>query len=455
MSKQNSKESIEGEQGVLGCALIDPSVIDLCRERGVTCSTFSNGAHKSLYRIMLDLDADGKAVDLVTVFGAVRKAGESISLEYLQGLVEGVPLSSRAPQYIDMIREREKVRDVMAVAGDMLENCEREDLDPAAIVAQAEGAIFALTESGGEGAKDWREVIKGVSDRVERLHAGEEDAAGLMTGVAGIDEKCKGLKESDVIVLAARPSMGKTSLALNIAENVAVSGAGVAVFSVEMSADALGQRMVCGLAGVPFHKASANMDARTRDKLIDAGRRLEGLPIVVDDTAGIDVAEMRSKARRMARELDQRGGLKLIVVDYLQLMNCAQHAAGGRQRETSAISAGLKAMAKELKCPVIVLSQLSRAPETRDKAAVPKMSDLRDSGAIEQDADLIWLLRRPCKYPGTDGAEDPMLAILDIAKQRNGATGEVQMDFIDTLTRFRDRAYTAPRNEYSIRFEGD
>ena len=236
--------------------------------------------------------------------------------------------------------------------------------------------------------------------------------------------------------------MGKTSLALNIAENVALGKRGqprqaVAVFSLEMSADALARRMLCGYAGVSaFSIASGTVSRDVVPRLSEAAEVLSKAPIYIDDTPGLEVPELRARARR----LRARRGIELIVIDYLQLMHYSKYARDGLQRETAAISQGIKEMAKELQIPVLILSQLNRAAETRDsKSGKPMLSDLRDSGAIEQDADVVMLLRRPSRYDNDPDHDDERLAIVDIAKNRNGPIGKVRMDFDGTLTRFGDR----------------
>jgi replicative DNA helicase len=233
--------------------------------------------------------------------------------------------------------------------------------------------------------------------------------------------------------------MGKTSLAMNIAENVALGRVAdnvkrpVAIFSLEMSREALARRMLFSHASVQAFKSYLSQEDHGR--LVQAADALSRAPILVDDSAGLTPVELRARARRLKRKYS----IGLIVVDYLQMMNAPGFAKEGRQREVSFISGSLKAMAKELKVPVLVLSQLNRSPETRDRTAVPKLSDLRDSGSIEQDADVVGLLRRPCKYPEDEQFHDKTLAILDIAKQRNGPTGEVRLNFIDEFTRFENR----------------
>jgi replicative DNA helicase len=247
-----------------------------------------------------------------------------------------------------------------------------------------------------------------------------------------------------MIVIAARPSMGKTSLAMNIVENVAL-GRGdpdkqrrpVGVFSLEMSQDALVMRMLCGHARVSaFELMRGALGKHAHGALMTAASDLNKAEIFVDDTGGLDIMELRARARRLRRKQK----VELIVIDYLQLCHSREYAKQGKQIETAHISGNLKAMAKELRIPVLVLSQLSRAPEQRDKLGTPKLSDLRDSGAIEQDADVVCLLRRPCLYPDDKEAGDETLALVDVAKQRNGPTGEVRLNFDRDYTQFRDRA---------------
>ena len=300
----------------------------------------------------------------------------------------------------------------------------------------------------------WPQAIGNTMGHIERLFSlGPGAVAGLPTGFANLDRKLKGLRNGEMIVLAARPSMGKTSLAMNIAECVALGKDiygrpmkgdharhhPVAVFSLEMSTESLAMRMLCGFAGVPSFQIDQGLinPKKIHQQLTRGASDLAKAPIYVDDTGGIDVMDLRARARR----LKKRYKVELVIIDYLQLCNCREFAKQGRQIETSQISGQIKAMAKELSLPVIVLSQLSRAPEQRgDKSNKPKLSDLRDSGAIEQDADVALLLRRPCKASeGGDEYEDKRLAIVDVAKHRNGPTGEVRLDFDDSLTRFGDR----------------
>jgi replicative DNA helicase len=281
---------------------------------------------------------------------------------------------------------------------------------------------------------------------------------GLSTGLQHLDETLQGLKPAEMIVVAARPSVGKTSLAMNIAECCAMgtdtfnnplkADGGkrhpVGVFSLEMPVEALSKRMIAGRAGINMWSlARGFVPTKERgnltERLVAAADQLKHAPIYVDDTASLDVMDLRARARRMKK----RYGIELIVIDYLQLCTCREAARQGRQIEVSMISQQIKAMAKELRIPVIVLSQLSRANEQRgDKLEKPKLSDLRDSGAIEQDADVVFLLRRPSRNKNDPESEDQRLAIIDVAKNRNGETGEVRVDFVREITRFFTREIT-------------
>jgi replicative DNA helicase len=290
----------------------------------------------------------------------------------------------------------------------------------------------------------WQDAVKQTMAHVDRLVHARDGLTGLSTGFHNIDQITQGLRAGEMIVLAARPSMGKTSLAMNIVENIAL-GRGrdrqvkpVGIFSLEMSYEALALRMLCCHAGVSSFTLSQGYATANADfnRLTQAASVLGKAPIFLDDTGGLDILELRARARRMKKKHD----VAVIVIDYLQMLHAANSAREGRQAETAEISGNLKGMAKELRVPVLVLSQLNRAPEQRgDKSGKPKLSDLRDSGAIEQDADMVWMLRRPCRYPEDDEARDETLAVVDVAKNRNGPTGEVRLNFEEKFTRFSDR----------------
>ncbi len=437
--------STDAERALLGCALIDAGrILDLCLERQIAPESFHVQVHRDLYETMQDLHAARKPVDLVTVANRLRETNRLEALggeEELGRLVAGTPTTAHAEYYLQIVYENHLLRRIIDAARVVTEDCYKGEQEAESLLSTAEEAFFSLSERRVGVERSWKQLVDDEMREVEVLIQERKGLTGVSTGFQDIDHTLNGMQKGDLIVLAARPSMGKTSLALNIAENVAlgkrkVAPRPVAVFSLEMSAESLVRRMICGHARVSAQSLSSGLiGAEKHGYLMSAADKLSQAPIYVDDTAGLEAMDLRARARRLKRKY----GVEFIVVDYLQLMNYSKFAAEGRQRETAAISQALKGMAKELKVPVLVLSQLSRAPETREKTATPKLSDLRDSGAIEQDADVVMLLRRPCKYPADREAGDQKLAIVDIAKHRNGPTGEIRLNFEENYTQFDDR----------------
>jgi len=452
--------SAEAEKGVLGSILLDASrVLDLCVSEGLIEDSFFFEPHRRLFAAFLAMQRAGVAIDLLTATEQLRASGRLEALggtRFLEELVDACPTAAHAEYYIDIVRQKFLLRAVIACARATERRCFESNQSADLIVDETEQAFLSITERQHGTLSDWPRTIDSSMQHVERLfQLGPGGVAGLPTGLHNLDRRLRGLRSGEVVVLAARPSMGKTSLAMNIAECVALgqdmNGARlkgdharphpVAIFSLEMSQEQLALRMLCGMAGVPAFQIDSGIGnpQKVTQKLTRAASQLKKAPIFVDDAGGLDVMELRACARR----LKKKSQIELIVVDYLQLLNCREFARQGRQLETAAVSSNLKAMAKELKVPVLVLSQLSRAPEQRgDKSAKPKLSDLRDSGAIEQDADVVLLLRRPARNPSDPDHDDKTLAIIDVAKHRNGPTGEVRLNFEDTLTRFNDRAET-------------
>jgi len=439
--------SQEAERAVLGCALQDAvRILDLCVEKHIEPSSFYIHNHQRLFEIMLELHSDRKPVDFITVTERLRENNLLDSLggeEELGRLISSTPTTAHAEYYIQRVYENHLTRRIIDAAREVTEDCYKTDLEADTLLNESEEKFFRLSEDRVSVERAWKDLVADEMDEVEILIREKKSVTGVSTGFTDIDARLLGMQAADIIVLAARPSMGKTSLALNIAENVALGARGfdprpVAVFSLEMSAESLVRRMICSHARVSSQQlATGQVGTEDHRMLISAADALRGAPIYIDDTAGLEAMELRARARRLKRKYD----IQFIVIDYLQLMNFSKYSRDGRQRETAAISGALKTMAKELKVPVLVLSQLSRAPETRDtKSAVPKLSDLRDSGAIEQDADVVMLLRRPSYYSADPQADDERLAILDIAKHRNGPTGEVKLDFEKSYTRFSNRA---------------
>lgn len=450
--------SQEAEAAVLGAIMLDaPRTMDLCLDKGITPESFWISANRTIYEAAARLFAEGQPVDVLTVCEALRASGE---LEAVGGavaverIVASTPAVAHAEYYASILHDKHILRRVIAVADNAQEKCFAPDRSVELIVSETEQEVLAIGETRRSLMPAWKDAIKETFGKIDALLQRKDGISGISTGFKNLDDKIRGLRNSEMIVLAARPSMGKTSLAMNICENVALgTNAGgkakvrepmpVAIFSCEMSVDALVTRMLCSRARVSLQSVMSGYVNKTEanTKLSRAASELLHAPIYVDDTGGLDVMDLRARARRMKK----RYGIKLIMVDYLQLLNSRDYADQGRQLETSNISANLKAMAKELDVPVLVLSQLSRAPESRDKQGKPRISDLRDSGAIEQDADVVMLLWRPAYYADKFAGktpEDDTLAKVDIGKNRNGAVGVADLTFESEFTQFTDRAYT-------------
>ncbi len=439
--------SEDAERGVLGSALLDARrVVDLCLEKRILPDSFHVPAHQSIYEALVNMNNAGQAVDLLTVGDRLESAGfldQVGGREYLLQLVDFTPTAAHAEHYIEIVRQKHLLRTIINCSRAAIDRCYDGEEPADEILSETEQHIYDIGDQGTRGYVEWSQLVRSSMQEIEEIFLNKRGVTGVPTGYADLDDKLRGMQKSDMIIIAARPSMGKTSLAMNIAEKVALGEVGdhharpVAVFSLEMSREQLVRRMICCRARVSSHKLSTGYVSQVNHgHLMQAADALIKAPIYIDDSAGLSAVELRARARRLKKRFD----IELIVVDYLQLLHYPQYAAEGRQRETAAISGALKAMAKELRIPVIVLSQLSRAPETRDKRAVPKLSDLRDSGSIEQDADVVGLLRRPCKYPDDPDYNDLCLAIFDIAKHRNGPTGEVKLHFEEEFTRFESRA---------------
>jgi replicative DNA helicase len=466
--------STEAERACLGAILLDTAgrgddrVMDLCMTGQISPETFYDPRNRIIYKAMTDINHRSKPLDAVTLIEELKVTNmleAAGGLGYIENLLVEVPTTAHAEHYIKIIRGKHLRRMMIDRAAKVVEKCydEQEYPDPRAVLGEAEKSFLEIgVESGSK--MSWGDAVEESYKRIGTIFdSGGKTLEGLSTGLTHLDEKLQGLKNSEMIVIAARPSVGKTSLAMNIAEscalgrdmnNIPVKSDGgkkhpVLVFSLEMPVEALSKRMLAGRAHVNMWRLQRNMCTRrekenmNNDLCVAADELREAL-LYVDDTAGLDVMDLRARARRYKKQC----GIELIVIDYLQLCCCREYARQGRQIEVSQISQQIKAMAKELKIPVIVLSQLSRANEQRgDKFERPKLSDLRDSGAIEQDADVVFLLRRPSRTPSDPDSADETLAIIDVAKNRNGETGEVKVDFIKEYVRFRDREI--PRSEES------
>ncbi|OGV67854.1 MAG: replicative DNA helicase [Lentisphaerae bacterium RIFOXYC12_FULL_60_16] len=441
--------SEDAERGVLGSILLDASrVMDLCIEGQLTAESFYLTPHRVLYEVVYEMSRRGDTIDALTVTERLRnldrldRVGGAAAVDQL---IDSTPTSAHAEYYIDIVRQKHLLRSILSCVRDVEAECFRSPESADHILGQAEQSLLSIAESRHGLVGSWDQAIKDTMAHVEHVLNGGKVLSGIPTGFRNLDDIILGMRPGEMIVLAARPSMGKTSLAMNIVENV-VLGKGdrtprpVGVFSLEMSRESLALRMLCCHAGVSaFRLAKGFVSRANHGKLVQAVSVLSKAQICLDDTGGLDIMDLRARARRMMKKHQ----IQLIVVDYLQMLHAREAAAQGRQLETASISGNLKSLAKELKVPVLVLSQLSRAPEQRTggQPGRPKLSDLRDSGAIEQDADVVCLMRRPRMYPEDDEHEDLTLAIVDVAKHRNGPTGEVRLNFDDEFTRFTDRAH--------------
>jgi replicative DNA helicase len=435
--------SMEAERSILGAILLDNSLYDQAAEN-LTPDDFSLDAHRRVYSRMRDLQESGRPVDMITLVEELdrRKEVEAIGgVAYLSSLIDGVPDRPSIEHYVHIVRNKALLRGLINLAQNAIAEAIEHSDEAEGVLGRAEQAIFQLSENRiGQGFMNIPSIIKGSFGSLEELYARGQEITGLATHYTLLDKLTSGLQPSDLIIIAARPSMGKTALAMNIAENAAVlDGKVVGVFSLEMSREALLMRMLASHAQVDSKDLRQGfLTKEDMRKLTRATEQLSHSKLFIDDSPGISVSEMRAKARR----LRQTEGLDLLIVDYLQLMSAVP--IGGkrfenRTQEVSAISRGLKALAKELKVPVIALSQLSRAPESRGGDHRPQLSDLRESGSIEQDADVVAFIFREEVYKKDDPDLDG-IAELIVAKQRNGPTDTIRMAFIKRYTRFENLA---------------
>jgi replicative DNA helicase len=435
--------SIEAERSILGSILLDNGLYD--QASALKSDDFSLDAHRRIFARMTDLQAMGRPVDMITLAEELdrRKEVEAVGgVAYLSSLIDGVPDRPSIEHYVRIVRNKALLRGLINIAQNAIAQAMEHSDEAEDVINQAEQALMNLSENRlGQGLEDIPSIVKGSFGSLDALYARGQEITGLRTHYTLLDRLTSGLQPSDLIIVAARPSMGKTSLAMNIAENAAIEdGKVVGVFSLEMSKEALLMRMLASCADVDSHKLRTGFLAKEdMQKLTRAMEKLMHAKLYIDDTPGISVTELRSRARRLK---NQEGRLDLIIVDYLQLMSAVP--IGGkrfenRTQEVSAISRGLKAIAKELKVPLVALSQLSRAPESRGGDHRPQLADLRESGSIEQDADVVAFIFREEVYK----KDDPDLegvAELIVAKQRNGPTDSIKMAFIKRSTRFENLA---------------
>ena len=435
--------SIEAESSVLGGLLLDnlawDGVSDLLHD-----GDFYRYEHRLVFSAMASLINTSRPADVITVFEHLQslgKAEEIGGLSYLNSLAQYVPSASNIRRYAEIVRERSVLRKLVTASDEISTSAFNPKGRPvASILDEAEQKIFNIGEEGArtkQGFQSMDTLVVDLLDRVQEMADNPNDVTGVPTGFYDLDRMTAGFQAGDMIVLAARPSMGKTALAINIAEHVALNeGLPVAVFSMEMGAAQLAVRIVGSIGRIDQgHLRTGKLTDEEWPRLTEAIEKLRTISLHIDESAGLTSSELRANARRLSR---QCGKLGLIVVDYLQLMSGSGSDGENRATELGEISRGLKMLARELQCPVIALSQLNRSVEQRpDKR--PMMSDLRESGAIEQDADIIMFIYRD-EYYTKDACKEPGVAEVIIAKQRNGPTGVVKLAFLNNITKFESLA---------------
>jgi replicative DNA helicase len=441
VAERTLPHNLEAERSVLGAILLHNDAFNLAAEV-IDSKDFFRDAHRRIFDKMVRLSERGDAIDLVTLKEELGRAGELDEIggpAYITALVDGVPRSTNVEHYARIIKEKATLRNLIYSANKILTTAYEGGEEADVILDQAEHAIFAIADDKvRDGFVSLRDLAQGSLETIERLHAHKELITGVPTGFTDLDEMTSGLQPSDLIIIAARPSMGKTSLVLNMAQHVGTkTDMTVGLFSLEMSKEQLFLRLLTSEARIDAHRLRGGfLGERDWGKLSQAIGTLSESKIFIDDTPSIGVLEMRAKCRRLKAE----HGLHMVVVDYIQLMQ-GRGRFENRTLELASISRSMKGLAKELNVPIVVLSQLSRAPESRSDHR-PQLSDLRESGALEQDADVVVFIFREDLYGDRNqpAADTQGVAELIIGKQRNGPTGIVKLAFIREYTRFENLA---------------
>lgn len=424
----------EAEQTVLGAALIDHVAVEKTVDL-LSNDDFYFEANKEIFDSIKQVHSQNIPVDGLTVSEELKKRGKIEyvgGFEYLARLTENIITSKNVEAYCNIIKEKSTLRKLISASSEIIEKGFKESDDVQKIIELAESRIFSISQNRGVNSfSQIKDVLMNVFNQLEERAMNKGSLTGITTGYDDLDRMTSGLQRSDLILLAARPSMGKTALALNIAMNAVKSGASVALFSLEMSKEQYVQRIISMESMVESTKLrSGNLDDDDWSRLISVMSTISNYNVFIDDTASVSLFEVMSKCRRLKIE----HGLDMVIVDYLQLMTDGGRSGDNRQQEISNISRGLKALAREMDCPVIALSQLSRAPELRNDHR-PIMSDLRESGAIEQDADVVMMLYRD-EYYLKEESEKKGITDVIITKQRNGPVGTVELAWIAQYTKF-------------------
>jgi len=445
--------AVDVEMAVLGVMLIEKEailkVISVINE-----NDFYKKIHGQIFSIIYSLYIENQPVDLLTVSDALKKEGilaQVGGMSYLMTLIDRVSTAANAEHYALIVRDKSILRQLIKVGSEIVNNSFNEQDSPDEVLDKSQTALFNISQqnSGGKGFANVSKLVMPMLQKLEKLHSDSKEISGLSTGFADFDSMTTGFHPSELIILAARPSMGKTAFALNIAEHVAVENKkAVAIFSLEMKKEALMSRFLASLARVNASKLrNGRYNSKDWPKLTTAAEKIAEAPIFIDDDSNIGIIELRLRVRKLAMELMAKGSqLALVIIDYIQFIRGSDRKFESRQQEVSDISRSLKALAKDLDAPVVVLSQLSRRTEEKGrKDNKPQLSDLRDSGAIEQDADLVAMLYREGYY----NREDPDLqkkATLIIGKQRNGPTGEINLVFEGEYVKFSDGSLRQDNN---------
>jgi replicative DNA helicase len=438
----------EAEQGVLGCVLLSPNdCLGECVEKFKQgAEVFYDLRHQTIFGTLVEMYDQREAIDVITLQQRLKNKQlleEVGGIAYLASLPDTVPSSANLSYYLDIVQEKYLLRKMIHTCTDIVGRVYDYEGEVDALMDEVERDILRISESRVQTqTSTMKDLVHRAINTIEKFHQGQGQLTGVGTGFADFDKMTTGLHGGEMVVIAARPSMGKTSLAMNIAEHAAIDQRlPVGVFSLEMTSESLVLRMLCSRSRVNLRNVREGFLAeRDFPKLTGSAGKLANAPLFIDDSSALSILQLRAKARRMA----QQYGIKLFVVDYLQLLHSTSRRAENRQQEIADISSGIKSLAKELSVPVIVLSQLNREIE-REKGRPPRLSDLRESGAIEQDADVVGLLYKPkAGSEDEDGGgvieEDAVPMNLLIAKQRNGPTGDVNLTFLKSYTRFESAA---------------
>jgi len=445
-------QSLDAEKGVLCSILLDPKeVLTYCITQKIHETHFYFPAHATIYSELLLLNEGGKPIDLVSLTQVLAdkqlldKVGGAAALG---DLFTFIPTAANAEYYLDILKEKSLLRQMISTCTEFAARGYEEQNDVKVLLDEVESSILSIAEERvSDELPEFKELVMKAVDTIEKLAQNKGGITGISTGFKELDRMTSGLHPAEMFVVAARPSMGKTAFAMNIAEHVALDQQkAVGVFSLEMASQQLVERLLCSRARVNMESIRNGFLRKPEyPKLASAATELSKAKIFIDDSAGLSILELRAKARRMK----DRNNIELIVIDYLQLLkSSSRRAQDNRQIEVSEISLGIKNLAKELSLPIIVLAQLNRQPESRD-GGKPRLSDLRESGSIEQDADVVALLVRSEYYEKDKEAREEVAgeAELIIAKQRNGPVGEVPLTFLKQFTRFEDRAIREEPNE--------